>query len=90
MALEKTLTKTQELFDGVLEVKNAYWRVENVNGSKFQLTVTVSANKKFGDEIQVVEFKSYVFTPNMSGDNFVKQAYEYLKTLPEFAGATDC
>lgn len=26
----------------------------------------------------------------MSGENPIKQAYEYLKTLPEFADAVDC
>jgi hypothetical protein len=32
----------------------------------------------------------YKFAPNLDGANFIKQAYEHLKTLPEFSGATDC
>jgi hypothetical protein len=33
----------------------------------------------------------YRFQPDLeSGDNYIKQAYEYLKTLPEFINAEDC
>jgi hypothetical protein len=32
----------------------------------------------------------YNFVPSLEGANFIAQAYEYLKTLPEFKGATDC
>ena len=32
----------------------------------------------------------YSFTPNLDGQNFIAQAYNHLKTLPEFSGATDC
>lgn len=32
----------------------------------------------------------FEFTPDLeSSDNFIKQAYNYAKTLPEFSGATD-
>jgi hypothetical protein len=36
--------------------------------------------------------KHYKFTASVSdgAENFIKQAYAHLKTLPEFAGATDC
>lgn len=37
-----------------------------------------------------IENKSHLFTPNLEGENFIKQGYEYLKTLPEFAGCVDC
>jgi hypothetical protein len=32
----------------------------------------------------------YSFSINKAGGNFIEQAYEYLKTLPEFADAVDC
>lgn len=32
----------------------------------------------------------YDFTLDLDGGNPIKQAYLHLKTLPEFAGATDC
>jgi hypothetical protein len=37
-----------------------------------------------------VKKESYQFTPNMNSDNFIKQAYLHLKSLPEFADAVDC
>ena len=38
----------------------------------------------------VFETKRYGFFHDLNGKNFIAQAYNYLKTLPEFAGATDC
>jgi hypothetical protein len=33
---------------------------------------------------------SFEFAPDLeSADNFIKQAYDYAKTLPEFSGAVD-
>jgi hypothetical protein len=37
-----------------------------------------------------VKIEKYNFAPDLEGGNFIKQTYEYLKTLPEFEGATDC
>jgi hypothetical protein len=37
------------------------------------------------EQEQLSEFKL-----NKSGDNFIKQAYDYLKTLSEYQGAVDC
>lgn len=36
--------------------------------------------------------KDYSFTPSVDefSNNFIKQGYLHLKTLPEFVGATDC
>jgi hypothetical protein len=39
---------------------------------------------------QMLEPKTYRFAPSLDGKNFITQAYEHLKTLPEFAGATNC
>ncbi len=32
----------------------------------------------------------YVTSYNIDGENPFKQAYEYIKTLPEYADAIDC
>jgi hypothetical protein len=37
-----------------------------------------------------VETKSYSFKPSLLGDNFIKQAYDFIKQQPEFVGAEDC
>ena len=67
-------------------VGQCYVKVENVSASKSVATCTVSATK---DEYKIAQ-KQYGFTPNLNGENFITQAYEHLKTLPEFAGAIDC
>ena len=37
-----------------------------------------------------IKHEQFNFVPNLEGQNFIAQAYEHLKTLPEFAGAEDC
>jgi hypothetical protein len=71
--------------NGFVNMPDAYIKVERVNGAKDMVTadVTIASN----DVRQMVHYK---FIPNLDGANFIKQAYEHLKTLPEFAGATDC
>jgi hypothetical protein len=90
MALQKTFTQTQAPFSGTLEIANAYWRVEQVIATKSEVQCVVTINKKDGDTIEQVTNKRYSFAPDLAGKNFIAQAYEHLKTLPEFAGATDC
>jgi len=90
MALQKTFAKTQEPFIGQLHIIDAYWRVEKVEATKTEANFVVSINKKTDDLFQLIEQKRYAFSVDLTGKNFIKQAYEYLKTLPEFAGATDC
>ncbi len=34
--------------------------------------------------------QDHYFAPELDRENFIKQAYEHLKTLPEFEGAEDC
>jgi len=90
MALQKTFTQTQAPFSGSLEIANAYWRVEQVIATKNEAQCVVTINKKEDDNVEQVANKRYSFEPSLSGKNFIAQAYDYLKTLPEFAGATDC
>jgi acyl-CoA thioesterase len=86
MALEKNLTITKDGFNGSLVAKNAYWKVQKVLGDKALISAEVVAivNGKVVDTI------SASFVPDMDGKNFIAQAYDHLKTLPEFSGATDC
>lgn len=90
MALKKTFTETKAPFNGVLELTDAYWRVENITANKIEATCVVSINKKDDELTTQVTSKKYSFTPDLNGSNFIRQAYEHLKTLPEFADATDC
>lgn len=95
MALRKTIslegvvnvmTEYGPIPDGKKSVLlNAYIKVENVAASKNSAQATVS----FTDNGKAIK-KGYAFSPNMDGENFIKQAYLHIKTLPELAGAEDC
>lgn len=70
--------------------KNAYVRVQGVSIlNKTQMDVAIQFLK---DETATVSFKNQNWSCEYSinGANPIAQAYEYLKTLPEFADAVDC
>jgi hypothetical protein len=81
MALSKTFTHAG------LTIEDGYLRVSNFSGSKdgilFVLSYQVTA------EEAALTTKEFSFVPTM-GSNFIAQAYEHLKALPEFEGAEDC
>jgi hypothetical protein len=87
MALEKHAFFERKGFEGKLIAKNAYWKIEQLSGNKNYINVEICATLN-GEQIE--RFVS-VFTPDLdSSDNFIKQAYEHLKTLPDFSNAVDC
>lgn len=84
MALSKTVKTPQEF-----EASNAYHKVDSISIiGKNTLMFAVTSHKEKNSS----NFKNMSFTCNydIDGSNPIKQAYAYLKTLPEFAGATDC
>lgn len=84
MALKKTTTSVHGFV-----CEDAYHRVEGVrldgkNKILFQVrTYKEPASASFAD-------RSYDCGYSLDGDNPIKQAYQHLKTLPEFADAQDC
>lgn len=73
-----------------LDVQNAYCRVEKptlVDKDSISFNLRCYAQPAgvphFSDEVFSCEY-------NLNGDNPIKQAYEYLKSLSEFSAATDC
>jgi hypothetical protein len=90
MALSKTLTETKQHFDGALQIADAYWKVEQVIVSKTHGIAVVSVSKNVDGMKHQLASQQFTFTPNLNGSNFIAQAYDHLKTMPEFAGATDC
>ena len=90
MALQKNFLETKHLFDGELIIPNAYFRVDKIILTKDKINFETSVNRKNADLLIQVLNHRYACDYNLQGANPVKQAYEYLKTLPEFAGATDC
>lgn len=68
---------------------NAYHRVEGVKlenktAMSFHIRSYTATDKPFFEE----NVLSCAY--EIDGNNPIAQAYEHLKTLPEFAGATDC
>lgn len=99
MALKKAITVTGTgLVSGQGMVVNTgpatvttsplYIKVEKVSGGK----ESVRANVSYSDmqTKDKMTDKTFDFAPKMDGSNFIAQAYEHLKSLPEFAGAEDC
>lgn len=66
---------------------NAYCKIINVNGDKERGRITVECK---ADTYKVSKQYVVPFSVEDGAPNFVKQAYVHLKTLPEWADATDC
>ena len=81
MALSKTIEVKG------LTVQNAYHRVQQVAVTKDALvfSVEVSANASSAP----ISMQAFFCAYDLNGHNAIKQAYEHLKTLPEFADAED-
>jgi hypothetical protein len=84
MALKKSV---QTSFG--VDVTDAYLRVEGVQlVSKdkivFQVRTSLDGVKPHFEDA------TYECVYDIQGDNPIRQAYRYVKTLPAFSGATDC
>jgi hypothetical protein len=84
MALEKSV-----LSKFGFNVEKAYIRVENLtleSKNKARYIVKFYADK----EMHPFDVQSFLFEYSINGSNPLAQAYEHLKTLPEFSDATNC
>jgi hypothetical protein len=88
MAIQSSITETRQHFAGELVCSSAYWRIEQIIGNKQSLTFVVNAYAT--DQGPMLHSDQFSFVPELDGDNFIKQAYQFLKTLPEFSDAVDC
>lgn len=86
MALTKNYTLNVHEKDVVFE--DVYIKVTSTFATKD--TVSVAVEIKAGKEGPAIESRSSFFNHDLNGENVIKQAYEHLKTLPEFADAVDC
>lgn len=80
-----TTTKTAQGF----EVSDAYCRVEDVKVNK---TTAYCVLRKYKDNTGVLHFAedgiSYPYS--LDGGNPIEQAYDHIKTLPEYIDSEDC
>lgn len=84
MAIKKTVTTPHGL-----TAENAYHRVEGINfKSKTEISFRVRASKD--GALPHFSDTEYYCNYDLSGANPYLQAYNHLKTLPEFSGAVDC
>ena len=82
-----SMDSAQEIYEREIIIKDAYGKITCVSGDKTGIEITLTLS---GKEEQVI--RRYAFVPSVAdnSENFIKQGYEYLKTLPEFANAVDC
>lgn len=85
MALLINIKKEEIGFEGALIANNITAKVDSIYGNKYNISFSVAMYK---DNI-VINTKGYSFIPELDRDNFIKQAYEYLKTLEEFKDSED-
>ena len=86
MALKKNIQSEHGI-----SVNDAYHRVENVLFiGKEQISFNVRSYINSEAKFLPVKDLGLVCDYNLIGNNPIAQAYQHLKTLPEFAGATDC
>jgi len=86
MALQKSYYKPN------LEVKipDCYWKITKLRGDKnrIEFYLGVFRDKEKADAGIIINEFLYEFVPDLeSSDNFIAQAYNYLKTLPNFENA---
>lgn len=88
MALQKDVVRTSEVFTGSLHCADVYYKITKLTGDKTNLDVELKGTKN-GQQIDGFSF-SFIPTVEEGSSNFIAQAYEHVKTLPEFADAVDC
>jgi hypothetical protein len=85
MALKKTVTTEQGF-----EATDAYHRVEGVRlNGKASMSFQVRSYKD-DSGVQAFADTAYDAAYSINSANPIAQAYAHLKTLPDFANATDC
>lgn len=80
--------------DAGITIESAYARIDSFNGSKETVDLTVhfyvdQTNYLNGRVCAHREQHSFVPSVEETSDNFIKQGYEYLKTLAAFADSVD-
>jgi hypothetical protein len=88
MAIQKTIA-LQDSFGDSREFSDAYIKVDFIKGNKHRIIADVGYYRNHSD-LRQLKTDQFAFDIVVDGDNFIKQAYQFLKTLPEFADAVDC
>jgi hypothetical protein len=85
MAIKKNII--QKFAGKEIQFDSAYIKIHSLNGNTLSVQITVLILDCAGGN----EISNSLYNFNPSVDlAWYRQAYEYLKTLPEFLNATDC
>jgi hypothetical protein len=87
MALTKTIV-LKDNFDDDKQFSNAYIKVDSLSGNKTQMRVSIGVYRDKNG--QSISKQQVIFTPDLSGINFIAQAYAAMKKDARFANAIDC
>ena len=86
MALKKDIELINN-FGETSKFKDSLIKITKIDGNKDYLQLTIMFYK---ENMDLLTSKFEYFKPSLNGDNFIKQGYDYLKTLEEFKDAKDC
>jgi hypothetical protein len=89
MALKHTLT-LEDNFGVSCQIPDAYVQVYEVEGSKVNALARYFVRTQRDGNVLARKEIAFVPAVELGAPNFIAQAYEHMKTLPEFAGAVDC
>ncbi len=89
MALKMNFTQNLSGATQQVITKDAYWRVMDIAGNKNELLVKMEIRESANAPAAIGLFP-FSFVPSNEGGNYTLQAYEHLRTLPQFVGAIDC
>lgn len=99
MALTKTI---KVIGDGYITSNGVSYPIIDISATYSDCYIkvaTVGTSKTEGQAVVVFSTeasgsilfeRNFLFQFDLDGPNPIKQAYEYIKTLPEFSDATDC
>ena len=86
----KNISGIEPIIEKTFIIESTYIVVSRFEGNKERLTFYISIYDNSLKE-NLITSTPYEFVPSVEDEagNFIKQAYEYLKTLPEFENAID-
>ena len=90
MALRTTWTKSQPNYEGHLTAVDSYCRITSASANKTTACAEVIISTQPSTGAKQLDRFTINFEHDLDGANIIKQAYQFLKTLPEFSDATDC
>lgn len=71
-----------------INVNGAYCKISNVDLTKSVMDFKLE--KRATESSEAFSVSEFTCPYDITGENPIKQAYEHLKKLPEFADAQDC